>query len=132
MTNMNSKFGFTLIELLIAVAIVGLLAMVALPSYQDSMRKSRRSEAHAGLVKMQLEQENFRMLNSAYASAFGTGANDITAHVADNYTIAISGTSATAYTLTATAVTGSSQASDPGCTSITLNQAGDKLPAACW
>lgn len=132
MTNMNSKFGFTLIELLIAVAIVGLLAMVALPAYQDSMRKSRRSEAHAGLVKMQLEQENFRMLNSAYTGDFGTGANDITAHVADNYNIAISGTSATAYTLTATAVTGSSQASDIGCTSITLNQAGDKLPAACW
>ena len=43
--------GFTLIELMIAVVIVGILAAVAYPSYQDHLRKSRRAEGKAGLLK---------------------------------------------------------------------------------
>lgn len=41
--------GFTLIEVMIAVVIVAILVAVALPAYQNSIRKSRRSEAFAAL-----------------------------------------------------------------------------------
>jgi type IV pilus assembly protein PilE len=44
--------GFNLIELVIAIAIIGILAAVAYPSYNDSVRKSRRAEAKAALTEV--------------------------------------------------------------------------------
>jgi len=60
--------GVTLIELMIAVAIVTLLAMVALPSYQDSVRKSRRSEAFNAIAAVQQAQERSRGNFPSYCS----------------------------------------------------------------
>jgi type IV pilus assembly protein PilE len=60
--------GFTLIEIMIAVVIVGILAAIALPSFQDSVRKSRRSEAFAALSALQQAQERWRGSHVKYAS----------------------------------------------------------------
>jgi len=46
---MKSK-GFTLMELMIAVAVVGILAAIAYPSYVEQLRKTRRSDAKAALL----------------------------------------------------------------------------------
>ena len=129
---MKSRLGFSIIELMTVVILIGVLAAIALPSYQYAVRKSRRSEAHHGLIKMQLEQENYRMLNVVYADDFGSGINDVKAHSASYYQIEITDDSATTYTLTAKAITNKSQAGDTGCTEITLNQNGDKTPSQCW
>ncbi|MDQ5910028.1 MAG: type pilus assembly protein PilE [Pseudomonadota bacterium] len=48
---MKRQHGFTLIELMIVVAVMGILAAIAYPSYQDSVRKSRRADARAVLLE---------------------------------------------------------------------------------
>ena len=65
----RSKTGFTLIELMIALAIVAILVAVALPAYQDSVRKGRRADAFAAVSAIQLAQERFRANHPTYATA---------------------------------------------------------------
>jgi type IV pilus assembly protein PilE len=116
--------GFTLIELMIAVAIVAVLASIAYPAYQDSVRKGRRAEAFTALSTLQQAQERWRSNNASYTT---TLANTATAGTAPNglgvpattssglYTISVGSASATGYTATATANSGTSQASDGNC-----------------
>lgn len=97
--------GFTLIELMITVAIVGILAMIAIPSYREQVAKSRRAEAMRGLGDLQLRQERWRSNHTSYGTYAQLGSPAV-----DNYTLSVSGVSGTGYTLTATRA--GSQASD--------------------
>lgn len=63
--------GFTLIELLIAVAIVGILAAVAIPSYQEQVAKARRSEAASALLTAAQALERYYSSNGRYTTAAG-------------------------------------------------------------
>jgi type IV pilus assembly protein PilE len=102
--------GFTLIELMIAVAIVGVLAMVATPSFLDSIRKGRRAEAFAAISAIQQAQERWRSNNASYATSLSQlGIASTTA--SGNYQVATAGSSSS-YTVTANGTTGSSQAND--------------------
>ncbi len=56
--------GFTLIELMIVVALIGILASIAIPSFRDYQLRSRRSEAYANLVSLAKAQKS-------YAAEFG-------------------------------------------------------------
>ncbi len=58
-----SPKGFTLIELMIVVAIIGILATIAYPSYQDQVRKSRRASAMIAVEEVAQAQERNRSLN---------------------------------------------------------------------
>ena len=64
--------GFTLIELIIVIAIVALLVAVALPSYRDHVRKSRRAEAQAYLMSVAGRQSQFLVDTRAYATTLAT------------------------------------------------------------
>ena len=65
--------GFTLIEVMIVVAIVGILAAVAYPSYIDSVRKGKRAEARAALMNLLQQQERYFTQNNSYET-FAVGA----------------------------------------------------------
>lgn len=67
--------GFTLIELMIVVAIVGILASVAFPGYQESVRKSRRGDAQGAMAAFAAAMERHFTENNTYGGA-ATGGGD--------------------------------------------------------
>jgi type IV pilus assembly protein PilE len=68
----NTQSGFTLIELMISVAIVGILAAIAYPSYQDKVIKSRRTDAQGALLGFANAMERYFTENNTYKGAAGT------------------------------------------------------------
>ncbi|MFZ2403918.1 MAG: type IV pilin protein [Methylobacter sp.] len=107
--------GFSLIELMIAVAIVGLLAAVAVPSYRSYIQKGNRAEAQGALVVFANAMEQWRLQNGSYLGAATGGANTGSPTIFStvvpisggtrtyNLTISAMDTAGTTYTLTATA-----------------------------
>jgi type IV pilus assembly protein PilE len=133
----RAQRGFTLIELMIVVAIAGILAAVAYPSFMDQVRKARRADAIDVVSRVQQAQERWRANNPAYAALATLGI--AAASPGGYYTIAstpgANAAAANSYTVTATAVAGKSQAGDTGCTPLTLTVAGGTptyTPASCW
>jgi type IV pilus assembly protein PilE len=118
--------GFTLIELMIVVAIIGILAAVAIPSYQNYVKQSRRAEAQAEMMRLALNEEKFRANNASYADHTNTTLG-VTNTSYYTFTIAAA---ANTYTITATAA--GSQTNDTGCTPLTLTEGGVKGPTGCW
>jgi len=126
--------GFTLVELLIAVVVVAILAAVALPAYQDSVRKSRRTEAFAALTTVQQAQERWRSNRASYAAELTAGPTDdppglgLPATTSNGYyTLSIDAASATGYTVTATGADGTSQAADGNCRRLRVRVAGGNI-----
>lgn len=120
-TSPEAARGFTLIELMITVAIVGILAALAYPSFVDVMRKGRRADAVAALTRVQHAQERFRANRATYSGALdATGADPDALPLADtspdgHYTIALLNAGPRTYTATATAAASSPQAGDSKC-----------------
>ena len=72
----QAQTGFTLVELMIAVAIVGILSSIAIPSYQDSVRKSRRADAKAALLGFANAMERHFTESNNYCDAGGADGGD--------------------------------------------------------
>jgi type IV pilus assembly protein PilE len=109
-----------LIELMIVVVVIAILAAVALPNYSDYVRRSRRADAHAMLQAAQLAQEKWRLSNTTYTATVSDLTGVTGTSEGGYYTLGIANNTATGYTLTASAVNGTTQANDTGCTSITI------------
>jgi type IV pilus assembly protein PilE len=112
--------GFTLIELMIVVAVVGVLALIAYPSFQETLRKSRRADAMAGLQRLQQLQERFRGNAPAYASAFASMPGSATESPERHYALSIDAAASSSYAMSATAKNDSPQFADTKCRRLTV------------
>lgn len=129
--------GFTLIELMIVVAVIAILVAVAVPTYQDSVRKSRRGQAQADLVEASQAMERYYTVNGKYTgktlkeiagfdqSPRGNG----TAY----YSLSLQADTRS-YTVTATPSSGSDQSQDK-CGTMSVDATGKKTAKStdyCW
>lgn len=121
--------GFTLIELMIAVAVVAILVSIALPSYQDHLRRTRRSAAQSFMVDVAARQQQYLIDARSYAggaSALVALHMPVPGDVSKYYSVAIGPVAPTVpptYTITATPLAGSVQATDGV---LTLDHQGSK------
>jgi len=150
----NNMLAFTLIELMITVAIVGILAAIAYPSYTEYVMKGRRSDAKAGLLSLQLAQEKYRANCLQYATTidadtadYSCAAGDYTlTHATDSpdgyYSLSVIAADGTSYQIRATRKDPGLQADDKcGDFEIDTSQASPKGvineasgydAAGCW
>ena len=142
--------GFTLIELMIVVSIVTVLAMIAIPSYNSQIRKSRRSEAKSALLDLAAREERYMSTNGSYTldgQLLGYPQSGWTQSLASGfYKIAVSNvnagtagtatTAGTAATFTVTATAIGAQASDTQCATLVIDQTGAQTSTGggtnCW
>lgn len=128
--------GFTLVELCVVLAVAGLLAAAAWPSFQSQLQRGRRADAVTALMRVQAAQESHRAHHGLYASQLGalTGA---TAPRSQEglYDIQLDG-GGDRYEARATARPDGAAAGDAGCATLRLQVRegiADFAPSArCW
>ena len=141
--------AFTMIELMVAMAIVGIMSAIAIPSYQQYVMKSRRVAAITTLLDMASREERFYTSQNTYSIlpsdiGYGTGTSVPSPSAANNYyTVSVATASVTCgitscYTLQAVPVAGSTQAKDAECGTFTYTSTGIKSQTgtgslkSCW
>ena len=125
---MRKSQGFTVVELIIAIAIIGILAAIAIPSYQEHLKKGRRADAQQFLSQVASKQQQYLMDARAYAGTLAELGLDtaIPSGVSKFYDVTLVAAAATPPTFTATATPKAATAQeDDGV--LTINEQGKKL-----
>lgn len=134
---MKTSRGFTLVELMIAVAVVGVLAAIALPSYREYIANARRADGRAGILSLAQAMERWYTERGTYAGAT-VGSTGIHPNRSSQgyYTLSITVQDATTFTIRAAPA--GAQTGD-ACGSFTYTQAGTRGvtggtrgAAECW
>lgn len=137
--------GFTLVELMIVLVVIAILTATAVPAYQDHVRRARRADAQATLVKAaQFMERNYTEAGrydqtsggAAIALPDGLSRSPESSGTAQFYAISLQGMSANAYTLEARPVGGMT---GDACGTLTLDHRGtegvsdaSRTAAECW
>jgi type IV pilus assembly protein PilE len=122
--------GFTLVELVIVISLIGILAMIAIPAYNDSVTKARRTDGQSALMDLMVRQERYFTERNTYT----TNLADLGASATSPegfYTLSAAACAGSVITscVQLTATPTSAQAHDGN---LTLNSRGQKLPADKW
>lgn len=123
-TALHSNRGVTLMELMIAVAIIGILAAIAYPSYSEQVRRGQRAEARSVMLEASQFMQRYYSSNDTYAdAALPDALSRSPAHGTQLYEIQIAEDSATRTGYTLEAVPQGALASDK-CGTLTLTSTG--------
>jgi type IV pilus assembly protein PilE len=155
-TQWNSRpAGFTLVELLVVILVAAILVSIAVPSYQNQVRKSRRTDAKTAVLDLAAREEKYLSLNNTYtpvSGALGYASSTTTSYISGltvgsgYYQIYVcvaagSGTTApstpciaasgsatgTTYVVAAIPVAGTSQAADSLCQYFAVDNTGTQF-----
>ena len=153
-TTMKRSAGFSLIELMVVVTIITILGAIAIPSYNASIRKSRRAEAKSAIMDLAAREERYFATQNVYSTspialqyaATGSGAA-WPVPIGSYYSISsVTVTAATAttpgtYILQITPTAGSPQLQDSSCQLFQVDQtgkqssqdgSGNDTSTTCW
>ena len=128
--------GLTLIELMIVVMIVGILAAIAYPNYQEFTARAKRNEARAALLRLATNQERFYLNNNTFTqdlTALGFGTTPKATTETGYYEIEVTAANASNFTATANYLQGGSEAGK--CLTFTITGRGGKTSGPdtnCW
>lgn len=130
---MKKNRGFTLIEILIVMVVIGILAAIAIPSYNNQLIRGTRSSAQAVMMDIANKELFYLQAQRQYTSDYTQlGIAALPSEVSNFYAITINPDNTAApptFTITATPASGTRQAADGN---LTLDQSGTKSPAAKW
>ena len=128
---MNVNKGFNLVELMVVMAILGILAAIAIPSYSSSIEKGRRADGKVALAGALALQERQFSLTHQYTDDISMLGGETSAEgfyamsVAYISTLGACTANKDCYTLTATAI--GAQTNDTSCAELTVNNLGQKM-----